>query len=335
MHPFVKGLEQAWPRETWQDVGVLVAVSGGADSVALLCAILELRDRHGSPGRVFVGHFNHRVRACSADDAQFVVELAERLHVPYFVGAAEQPVIAAGGEGWEATARAARYDYLVRVAKEQGARYLVTAHTADDQAETILHRILRGTGLSGLAGIQPVRTLDEALTLVRPLLGQTRADVVDYLASRQQGFCIDESNANLSYTRNRLRHSLLPQLAAQYNPNVREALLRLGQLAGEAQQVVERSARACQDSVVHLQAGGEVVIDCEPLLREPRHVVREMFVLLWKEQSWPLQQMGLDQWNQLADLATAGPAGATLILPGNLRATKKGTQLILRPLGNG
>lgn len=332
MHPFVARLQQSWPPAEWRDIGLMVAVSGGADSVALLRALDELRSQTSARGSLMVGHFNHRVRAVSDADAQFVVELAESLKLPYFLGHAEEPLLAAGGEGWEATARAARYGFLQQAAKQHGARYLITAHTADDQAETILHRILRGTGIAGLAGIQRARPLDESLTLLRPILGQTRAEVVDYLAARNQGFCIDESNANLSYTRNRLRHSLLPQLAAQYNPHVREALLRLGQLAGDTQQVIEQSAAELLETAVTRHANHEIQINSESLAARPIHLVRELLVILWKKQQWPLQQMGLDEWSQLAALITGSVPATILNLPGNVRAEKKGAQVILRSL---
>ncbi|QDU31615.1 tRNA(Ile)-lysidine synthase [Anatilimnocola aggregata] len=328
-------LTTSWPVSEWRDVTVLVAVSGGADSVALLCGLHELRSHeHEAKGKLIVGHFNHRLRETADHDADFVKDLAADLQLPCEIGRAEEPLSATGGEGLEATARAARYEFLLRAAEKVGARYVVTAHTCDDQAETILHRVIRGTGLAGLAGIQRARPLSEAVTVIRPLLEVCRAEVVAYLSDRSQTFCLDESNEDLSFTRNRIRHALLPQVAAQYNPNVREALLRLAQLAGDAQQVIESRARELVEQAVHIKSTGEVRLDTRPLQGQPMHLVRELLIQVWKQQNWPLQQMGLDEWSNLATLVV-GPgtmsnsATSSLNLPGSLRASKEAEQVTL------
>jgi len=331
-------LSAAWPIEAWRDVTVVVAVSGGADSVSLLCGLNELRLREKAvKGRLIAAHFNHRMRDTAEHDAEFVQKLADQLDLPCVIGRAEKPLKATGGEGLEATARAARYEFLLRAASEHGARYVATAHTADDQAETILHRVIRGTGIAGLAGIQRTRPLSEAVTLIRPLLEVSRSEVVAYLSERQQTFCLDESNEDPSFTRNRIRHALLPQLASQYNPNVREALLRLGQLAGDAQQVIEICARVGFDRDVHFKSADEVLVDGSKLKDHPIHLVREVLVQIWKNQQWPLQQMGLDQWTSLAELVIA-PATAkarSLNLPGPIRASKEAEQVTLFRLKSG
>ena len=139
----------------------------------------------------------------------------------------------------EATARTARYAFLQETAERFGARYVVTGHTADDQAETILHRIVRGTGIAGLAGMARVRPLGPAATLIRPLLDFRRLELLAYLTDLGQPFRSDSSNSDTAFTRNRIRCRLLPELAAEYNPGVVASLVRLGRLAGEVQSVVD------------------------------------------------------------------------------------------------
>lgn len=325
---FALRLSRSWPPGDWRDVTVVVAVSGGADSVSLLCGLHELRGENAS-GRLIVAHFNHRLRPGSKDDARFVEQLAEQLGVTCEVGVAEEPIRSSGGDGVEAEARAARYAFLLQTAQQHGARFVATAHTADDQAETVLHRVLRGTGIAGLAGIPRVRALSEAVTLIRPLLEFTRAEVVEYLAARRQSFCLDESNEDPSYTRNRIRHALLPQLAAQYNPNVREALLRLARLAGESQQVIEQAAQALAKRVVRNESPNQVHVDCTDLARESPHLIRELLISIWKHQSWPQQPMGLDEWDALARMAQNSPADKQAqTLPGNIRAERREERLI-------
>jgi tRNA(Ile)-lysidine synthase len=326
---FLERLKSAWPPAGWQDVTVVVAVSGGADSVSLLCGLAELREQI-APGKIVAAHFNHRLRPASDNDAQFVEKLANELGIACEVGVAAEPLEQSGGDGVEAAARVARYDFLRQTAAKFGARYVATAHTADDQAETILHRVLRGTGLAGLAGIPRIRALSEAAMLIRPLLEFSRADVVEFLASRRQSFCLDESNEDVSFTRNRIRHALLPQLASQYNPNVRDALRRLGQLAEDAQLIIQDRARQLllqamlSGSQNHIALNGAVLSDEAPFL------ICEVLILLWKEQSWPLQQMGMAEWNAIANLITQpGGEPRCLNLPGNIRATHAGCTLEL------
>lgn len=326
---FAHCLASSWPPDDWRDVTVVVAVSGGADSVSLLCGLHELRAENAS-GKLIVAHFNHRLRPAADDDARFVEQLAEQLDLICEVGVAEEPVKVSGGDGVEAEARSARYAFLLQTAQKYGARFVATAHTADDQAETVLHRVLRGTGIAGLAGIPRVRALSEAVTLIRPLLEFTRADVVEYLAARRQSFCLDESNEDPSYTRNRIRHALLPQLAAQYNPNVREALLRLGRLAGESQQVIEQAAQGLAKEVVRNESPNQVHVDCTNLASESTHLIREMLIAVWKHQAWPQQQMGLEEWDALAGMVQQSLADKQVqTLPGNIRAERHEEKLLL------
>src|SRR5262245_36914671 len=187
MPPLLAKLAADWPPETWRDVTVLVAVSGGADSVALARALYQLRAP--GEGRLVLAHYNHRLRGAESDgDQAFVEELGRQLAMPVAIGRQDgEKERARAGETESAKSeealREVRYQFLVRTANETGTRYVATAHTADDQVETVLHNILRGTGLAGLAGIPRVRPLAGAATLIRPLLSVTRAEVIDYLAS--------------------------------------------------------------------------------------------------------------------------------------------------------
>ena len=152
---------------------VLVAVSGGADSVALLTALVRLQKPVESV--LIVGHYNHRWRGEESDeDARFVRELAKQYGIGFELDCAPQTREKSTAN--EASAREARYRFLQQTAERRGARYLATAHTADDQAETVLHRVLRGTGIAGLAGIPRTRVLSPAVTLIRPLLAYRRAE---------------------------------------------------------------------------------------------------------------------------------------------------------------
>jgi len=302
-HAFEARLASEWPVPSWSGVGVLVAVSGGPDSLALLRALHRLRNANA--GRLLIAHFNHRLRGGDSDaDEALVVEVSARLGCPCEVGrASPEEIRSRNGDGLEAAARQARYRFLTKTAERLGARYVAVAHTADDQAETILHRVLRGTGIGGLAGMRRVRPLSPATTLIRPLLAVRRDELRSYLDAIGQPYRVDASNLDPRRTRNRIRHQLLPELAACFNPNIVEALLRLGLLAGEARSVVDSVVARLADRVVCGATPSEICLDLDRLQGEPRYVVRELFMAIWRRQGWPLRDMGLAQWDLLADLA--------------------------------
>jgi len=322
---FEQRLTQAWPPAEWQDVRVVVAVSGGPDSVALLRALLQLSARDG--GRLVAAHFNHRLRAEADVDEQFVIELCCRLSIPCEVGHAAVPATEPPGSLEEA-ARSARYRFLAEIAQRQAARFVVTGHTADDQAETILHRILRGTGWRGLAGIPRSRELAPGVTLLRPLRSFTRAELLEYLRTLNQSFREDDSNLSLQFTRNRIRHELLPLLAAEYNPHIQESLLRLGELAREASAYLEFQAAPLRTQSV-TREGATLVVDCRRLSDQPRILLSTMFTLIWRSEGWPEQAMTFAKWAELAELVTGPQSYAKLDFPGAIRVVKHDGQLRL------
>ena len=332
--PFEQHLADAWPLESWQDVSILVAVSGGPDSVALLRALCRMKHRDhdaADSGRLIVGHVNHALRPQSNEDEAFVQQLARNLGAPCKTGRVS--VAAADtGDGLEAAAREARYQFLQTTAEDLGARYVVTAHTADDQAETIMHRIVRGTGLSGLAGIPRARPLGRAVSLLRPMLEISRTEVEAYLTSLGQSWRVDESNLDLRFTRNRIRHELLPLLAEDFNPQVKRSLLRLGKLADEARSVIDTLVEELALRSVASTTGAAAELDCRPLLEAPRYLVRELFSVLWRRQGWPLQAMSYGHFEQLATLATGHhPANPPVqMFPGNVSVERSEYKLLLR-----
>ena len=332
MHPFEQKLAASWPPSAWQDVTVLLAVSGGADSVALLrgMAVLGLQGSGAQGlGRLVVAHYDHALREQAAADGAFVEDLGRKLSLATVCGrAAPGEVAAAARDGLENAARAARYAFLEQSAGELGARYVCTAHTADDQAETILHRIVRGTGLEGLAGMARLRPLGPAATLVRPLLAFRRAEVRDYLADLGQACREDETNDDLRFTRNRIRRDLLPRLAGEFNAGVTDALLRLGTIAADVQHVLKDEVERLAARAVKPWQAGTVELDCRILSQARRHLVRELFADQWRRQGWPLVDMSFDHWNDLAELAQHDTS-ATRVLPGNIRAARRGDWVVL------
>jgi tRNA(Ile)-lysidine synthase len=316
------------------------AVSGGPDSVALLRAVLE-----ADVGPVHVVHFDHKVRGAeSAADAVFVEELATQFRLPFHRFDADPATLA--GDNFESAARTWRYRTLAAVAAEHSLHWVATGHTADDQAETVLHRLIRGTGVQGLRGIAAVRRLDPSPTpprngegptppsrfgkgagglgssvLVRPLLAVTRADVLAYLAAIKQPFRTDSTNADPGYTRNRIRHELLPLLKS-FNPDVVATLAQTAEQAEELFTYLRAEAEDLLRRAERPRAGAVLVFDRVTLETAPPHRVRDLFRLVFERESWSRDQMTSAHWHRLAALTVGDyPDGVSL------RVTAKVVQL--------
>ena len=179
---------------------------------------------------------------------------------------------------------------------------MATGHPAGDQAETVLHRLLRGSGLDGLRGIAVRRPLTPAVGLVRPLLSVRRADVLAYLADLGQPVRDDASNRDLRFTRNRIRHELLPFLAKEYNSRVVEVLNSFAEQAAAVQQEMELLATQLLAETELPRAGNVCVFDATKLAIASRHQLRGMWQLVWRRENWPRGEMGFAEWDRLAGL---------------------------------
>ncbi|MGE5114524.1 MAG: tRNA lysidine(34) synthetase TilS [Acidobacteriaceae bacterium] len=238
-----------------------IAVSGGADSIALLRGMLELRQELGIV--LSVVHFNHGIRGAESDaDAEFVASIAKEHRLALRQSSGDVPRHA---KKWrlsiEATARRLRYEFFRSLLGTGKMDKIATAHTLDDQAETVLLRVLRGAGTRGIAGIHPTLRLERG-SIIRPILGISRTEVEAYLASVGQPWREDSTNADTSYTRNRIRHELLPLLERDYNPNIRQVLADAAEVTREEDahwevliEALAKMAIASQDGKVSIRFG--------------------------------------------------------------------------------
>lgn len=306
---------------------VLLAVSGGADSVAMLRGCIELRDQYRL--ELHAAHLNHGLRAeASKADADWLAGLCRQWNVPCSLETRDVREFGRQrGLGIEEAARQARYLFLEETARRQGCPSVAVAHTADDQAETILHHIVRGTGMAGLRGMRSVRALSDDLFLTRPMLDIGRRQVEEYLTQIGQDYRHDKSNSDETLTRNRIRRQLLPLLERDFNPRVRETLRRLGRQAAEIDAMLETLTASVLQAAVAEKTKQVSRLRCDVLMKHPRHLIRECLKRLWRELDWPEQRMGFDEWERLADLVCGD---GTAILPGNIEARRRGTLLVLR-----
>lgn len=298
--------------------------------MALLRGLLMLTGQSPAPIRLVVGHVNHQLRGPVADeDARWLESTCQRLGVRLVTAKANVARVSVEGRmGLEEAARHERYRLLEALALAEQCPQILLAHTADDQVETVLHHIVRGTSLTGLAGMPDERRIGENAAIVRPLLSLTRQTLDDFLRQLGQDAREDHTNRDPAMTRNRIRHELLPMLRERFNPRVGESVLRLAQQAREATAALEWTARAWLARMTLQASADQVTLACDTLPNLPRHIVRECLVLLWKNQNWPRRHMDEAHWNRAADVLLGGKA---VDLPGGIHMRyRRGTCVIRR-----
>lgn len=322
-------LEVGLRRCTALGTHVLVAISGGADSVALLRGLLQLRE----PLKLMLraAHLNHQLRGADADaDAEWVATLCQRFEVPCDVQVAPIRALAEQTRrGLEETARDARYEFLQATATRHGCDVVATAHTADDQTETVLHHILRGTGLTGLRGMEWSRSLGDSTRLIRPMLAIRRAEVEEFLTELGQDFRQDATNQDVSLTRNRLRHELLPRLEQDFNPRVREHLCQLAEQAAGCEEASRIAADTLLDAALLDHSENVVRLRRDALTQVSRPLAREVFVRLWQRVNWTRQSMAFAHWERLVDFVQSEQPTA-IDLPGPVSVRRRANMLVLQ-----
>ena len=298
---------------------LVVAISGGADSVSLLDGCIRLKQRGKLPAKVFAAHLNHQLRGEESDDDEnFVRRLAiergvecliERIAVADFAKAEQQNL--------EATARRLRYEFLKRAAEIFEAEFVCTAHTLDDQAETLVMRLLRGTGAEGLRGIHTSARLGETTKLARPLLTTTRAEVLSHCVRYNLDFRQDSSNLSAEMTRNRVRHELIPLLQS-FNRRSNEAIIRgMGLIAADDDCLKQISEKVLATSLVGEGLNARLLAQHHPAIQ--RRVLR-----LWLERTrGSLLRIEAVHISALESLILRPEGGRIIELPGKWQVRRK------------
>lgn len=303
---------------------LLVGVSGGPDSMALLHYLMARRTRTGLPADGLVaGHVNHGLRGAGAEaDEAFVLARCRAWGIPCLAARVEPRARQREKhESLEQASRALRYAALREMAGRSGAHRVAVAHTADDQAETILFRLVRGSGLRGLSGMRPVDRA-HGVTVVRPLLTTTRAQVLDYLARHEVEHRVDPTNESLGPSRNYLRREILPRLSERLNRSLRETLLREGALFGEADAYLESRARRVLSRIRLEHAPGKIVLDAARLRLYPKVLQKYLFRNALRELRGEV--LDLSSAHVEALLALLGsPSGASADIPDGVRARRE------------
>lgn len=305
---------------------ILLGLSGGADSSALLIMLAEYAKQVGS--RIYAAHLNHGIRGDEADrDEQFCKELCSRVGVEFFSKKLDIPSIAsASGESVETAARNARYDFFYKIMKEMGIKILATAHNADDNLETLLFNIARGTGLGGLCGIPESRPIGDCV-VIRPILTMEKEKIISFCENNGLSFVTDSTNADNEYTRNKIRNRIIPILK-EINPNAVRNASRMTESLKDDSLCLQSMA----DWFVE-ELGGNYSIELEKLCGSPSSIVNRALIRLYDEITGG-KSLEATHINAIKELAKKGIPHSSISLPNGIEARVENDRLCLLTKGN-
>ncbi len=302
---------------------VLLAVSGGPDSVALLHLFLFLRQNIFPGIEIAIAHYDHKQRRDSAEDAKFVEILAKELSVPFFKDELKDNLFATNQrQGKESLLRDRRYEFLLRTAREYGFNKIALGHNMDDQAETFLFRLIRGSGLQGL-GAMGLKSKRGGVFLIRPLLFSKKSEILDFLRQHNIAFRQDSSNSDTAFARNKIRLELLPLMEKGYNSRIKEHLVFLSEMAGIDYDFLEASAREIFFDMGLRLSPYRIVFKHGRFAGLHPSMQRMVFRLAYEYLAGEKKGLEFRHWKEFEGFLGGKPDGAILDLPKGVSVIKK------------
>ena len=284
---------------------ILVACSGGPDSMALLHLLQDIAAHRHTKYKLGIAIVDHSIRPESKDEVLWLRNQVDALGVSFYTTAFDVPTLSKDLKLSEETVgRRVRYQWLNEIAQSEGYDYIAVAHHKDDQAESILAHLIRGTGLNGLTGMAVV-SHDYDIPVIRPLLDVTKAELLAYLADRKLTYCIDSTNDDIRYQRNRIRHRIIPELES-INPNVVDAIARLGGSVSEDLAVISNLTVQAFDRLVTIDKN-EMRLSRKALRKEPVAIQRRLWQRLVSSIDSDITLTTAHQ-EQLLDIVNTGEA---------------------------
>lgn len=296
---------------------VLLAISGGADSVALLYILNRFLHKN-----LFIAHINHQLRGQQSDaDEKYVISLSEKLNLPIEIKSVDVKNFAKEKKlSIETAARELRIEALCQIADKNNCEIIATAHHKNDNAETVLHRMLRGTGFRGLAGIRP-KTNIKGKIFIRPLLCLTRDEIEDYLKSEGIDWQIDHTNLDVKFTRNRIRHRLIPYLLKE-SPNLIEEISDLSLHCATLTKNIETFAESVRKKCFISEENKKIVVDMNIFLQQPAPVEVELIRTGLMHLGVGLREYAFEHYKKIVDFIKTAFTGKTLTIPGTVKILK-------------
>ncbi|MBU1195511.1 MAG: tRNA lysidine(34) synthetase TilS [Proteobacteria bacterium] len=297
---------------------VLAAVSGGPDSVALIRALMAFREEYGL--RLGVVHLNHQLRKDAAlRDQEFVRKLAATLDLPFYTEQMDVKTYARTNRlSIETAGRKLRYQFFEKTAQNEGYCKIATGHHKDDNAEQVLMNLLRGSGPKGLSGIPPVR----GDTFIRPLIRVSKLQIRQFLEACEQPFVTDESNTDLHYLRNKIRHQLIPHLQEEYNPEIVDALDRLSHILRQEETLWKKQTIQQLNQCVIKKTSQQLILSKPQMKKMDQAILQRVFRMAIKQIKSDLNRISHTHINDCIQFCFNPSAGSSLDLPGRIRVYK-------------
>jgi tRNA(Ile)-lysidine synthase len=304
---------------------ILVGVSGGPDSVALIHTLYALR--HGLGLQLYIAHLNHGLRAQATVEQSYVKALAKKLGLPLFT----KTISLQKSKGsLEEKAREARFKFLIETAKKIKAQGIALGHHQDDLAETILMRLLRGTGPTGIKSILPKRKIN-GVTILRPLLETNRHAIKKFLKGKNIKFYTDASNLNKTFLRNKIRLDLLPMLEKTYNPHIKKALVHFSQSVSLIYDYLKNQAEDVLKSLLSKnKRRSDIVLNIKKLLLLHPALLREMLRLAVEKRLGHHRGLAFTHIEEIENLIKNQPNGSMVYLPYKLVVQKKKDFIVIK-----
>ena len=312
---------------------VIIGVSGGPDSVALTHILYKIVQNDLQKNKLYVAHLNHKLRGVESDeDSESVKNLANQLNLPVLVKEVDIKRISKESKlSIEETARVERYKFLESCAKDNGANYVAVAHTADDNIETILQRIIRGTGMLGLSGINLKRSISpgSSITLVRPFLNIWKKDIFSYLDKKNLTYRTDSSNSKEIHFRNKLRIELLPLLEKKYNKRIKHSLLNLSNIFNESNKLIGDLANSLLSNTCLEKNESKYVLDRQIFLQSAEIVQQRVINDIFFKMKVSLKKIGYQKYKDILQFIRSEENNDFYYISSNLILYKEDGKLII------
>jgi len=302
---------------------LLLAVSGGPDSIFLFHALYNLRSRLGV--ELYIANLDHGIRKdASKADSRFVEELSRKFSISFVHKRIDPAVYKRSKLSKEEIAREKRYEFLISSAKKLDIRTIAMGHTIDDQAETVLMRIIKGASLKGLVGI-PAARYEQGIKIIRPLINISKQDIVKYLKDESISYRIDGSNQEDIYLRNKVRNRVLPYLE-KYNPRIKHALTNLAQSLREDFEFIEEEKRKRTQQL--FSNGDEVCLSLKDIIVQPKALRKEILRDTLSKAGSNIKKLSYRHWQDMDDFIKRRQKGKCIDLPGDVRIKKTQDSLV-------
>ncbi len=303
---------------------ILVGCSGGQDSVTLLLLLTSIKEEFNL--KIFVCHLNHMLRKESDTEEKFVSDLSKKLNLPFFFKKVNVKDFHAS-DSLEQTARLVRYSFFKELSKKLGIKKIALGHTKDDLIETLLMRVLRGAGLMGLRGFQPLSEI-EGIKVIRPLIKINREETALFLKNINHPYCIDYSNLDTKFLRNKVRLKLLPFLIKHFGYSIREHLFNLSTLSWQDYDFIEKKARIVFKKISH-STNEEVSIDLEKFRKLHPTLQTYIFRMGYEKVKGNLRKFTFLHWQEVKNILKK-TSYKTVYLPDKVLIVKTPNKLLIK-----